>query len=128
MPPPEPAPEPAPAVTVEVCIDTTDPERLADFWSGLLGYRPEPSESGRWVHLDPPAPGLPVLNLQRVPEAKAGKNRLHLDLYVADPDAWIARGEELGATRLALHDDPADWFQVMADPEGNEFCVCREQE
>ena len=112
-------------VALEVCIDSCDPGLLATFWSTLLGYRVEGDANGRWVHLEPPS-GLPVLNLQLVPEAKAGKNRLHFDLYVERPEDWIARSEALGASRVRLHDDPTDWFQVMADPEGNEFCICRE--
>ncbi len=113
---------------VEVCIDCVEPAVVARFWIELLGYRTDDDlETDGWIHLEPPA-GLPVLNLQRVPEAKAGKNRLHLDLYVVEPDGWIERCEQLGATKLRLHDDPKDWFQVMADPAGNEFCVCRENQ
>ena len=114
-----------PVVALEVCLDSCDPGLVAAFWSKLLGYRVEGDATARWVHLEPPS-GLPVLNLQRVPEAKAGKNRLHLDPYVERPEDWIAKSEALGASRVQLHDDPTDWFQVMADPEGNEFCICRE--
>jgi Glyoxalase-like domain len=111
---------------MEVCIDSCDPALIASFWSELLGYRIEGDITARWVHLEPPR-GLPVLNLQRVPEAKKGKNRLHFDLYVESPADCITRSESLGATRVRLHDDPSDWFHVMADPEGNEFCICRER-
>lgn len=69
-----------------------------------------------------------MLNLQRVPEPKQVKNRLHIDVFVDDPREWIDRAEQLGAQRLRLHDDQADWFCVMADPAGNEFCICREDE
>ncbi len=116
-----------PVRAVEVCIDTVDPRPVAEFWMALLGYDTTDALDGRWVHLEPPD-GLPVLNLQRVPEPKAGKNRLHLDIYVDDPTVWIERAEQLGATRLRLHDDPSDWFCVMADPAANEFCVCLETE
>jgi len=118
-----------PVRSVEVCIDVIDPRPVAMFWTELLGYRAEDDLESRWVHLEPPdgAP-LPVLNLQRVPERKEIKNRLHLDVYVDDPEEWIARAEELGATRLRLNDDEDDWYQVMADVEGNEFCICREGE
>jgi predicted enzyme related to lactoylglutathione lyase len=115
-----------PVRAVEVCIDVVDPGPVAAFWGDLLGYTTtDDVTAAAWVHLEPQA-GLPTLNLQRVPEAKAGKNRLHLDVFVDDPEAWIARAEALGATRLRLHDDDADWFCVLADPAGNEFCVCRE--
>ena len=69
-----------------------------------------------------------MLNLQRVPEPKHVKNRLHFDVFVDDPLEWIDRAELLGAQRLRLHDDPTDWFCVMADAAGNEFCICREDE
>jgi hypothetical protein len=59
-----------------------------------------------------------------VPESRAGKNRLHLDVFVDEPESWIAHGEALGATRLWRNEDPADWYQVLADPEGIEFCIC----
>ena len=116
-----------PVRAVEVCVDVVDPRPVADFWSALLGYSVDGDADARWVHLVPP-PGLPVLNLQRVPEPKTTKNRLHLDVFVDDPVEWITRAEELGAVRVRLHDDPEDWFCVMTDPGGNEFCVCRERQ
>jgi hypothetical protein len=65
----------------------------------------------------------PRLYFQRVPEAKAGKNRVHLDVRVQDKDAEVARLTALGATRLyEASQGPHTWI-TMADPEGNEFCV-----
>jgi hypothetical protein len=116
-----------PVRAVEVCIDVVDPRPVVAFWSALLGYRSSDDPNGNWIHLESPA-GLPVLNLQRVPEPKQAKNRLHLDVYVDDPEEWIDRATALGATTLNLHDDPDDWFCVMADPASNEFCICRESE
>ena len=58
----------------------------------------------------------------RVPDAKAGKNRLHLDLRPADQAAEVARLEELGARRVDIGQGSVRWV-VMADPDGNEFCV-----
>ena len=110
---------------VEVCIDVTDPRPVAEFWCGLLGYTTDDDLEADWVHLEPPDE-LPVLNLQRVPEAKEIKNRLHLDVYVDDPEEWIDRAEELGARIVRRHADDADWFCVLADPAGNEFCICLE--
>jgi hypothetical protein len=115
-------------IAVEVCIDACRPEVVARFWSALLDYRAHGDLDAGWVHLEPPPGRGPVLNVQRVPEGKSVKNRLHLDLFVDDPEPWVLRCEELGATRVRLHDHPQDWFQVMADPEGNEFCICREHE
>jgi hypothetical protein len=114
-------------IAVEVCLDVNDTALVATFWSDFLGYRIKDDLTEEWVHTDAPT-GFPVLNFQRVPESKAGKNRLHFDVFVAHPEDWIAKGVSLGATKVRLHDDPRDWFQVMADPEGNEFCICRERQ
>jgi predicted enzyme related to lactoylglutathione lyase len=114
-----------PVRSVEVCIDVVDPRPVAVFWARLLGYTTDDDLDDPWVHLEPPE-GLPMLNLQRVPETKKIKNRLHLDVFVDDPEDWISRAEQLGATQLRLHDEPDDWFCVMADPAGNEFCICLE--
>ena len=113
-------------VSAEVCIDCCDLVVMAGFWTELLGYRIDGEPSDTWIHLDPPHSELPILNLQLVPETKQGKNRLHLDLYVDDPPVWIERCEALGASQLRLNDDPNDWYFVMTDPEGNEFCICLE--
>ena len=110
-------------INVEVSIDVLETGPVADFWCELLGYRPEGDPDADWVRLDPPD-GLPTPNLQRVPEAKHTKNRVHLDIYVTDPESWIGRAIELGATRLSVHDDADDWYCVLADPAGNEFCIC----
>jgi hypothetical protein len=112
---------------LEIGIDCPDPDALAPFWCVALGYRRGAGDGYPYVDLVAPAPGLPVVFLQRVPEPKRGKNRVHLDLYVADPAAVIADLEERGATRVGPWVGAAfDGFQVMADPAGNEFCVCAE--
>ncbi|MGH7666218.1 MAG: VOC family protein [Candidatus Dormibacteria bacterium] len=107
-------------------MDSRDPIALAPFWVAALGYLGSSGDADPYLDLVPPPGGLPVL-LQRVDEPKAVKNRLHLDLFVSEPERLIAELEELGATRQG---EPfsagATWeWQVMADPEGNEFCVCR---
>jgi hypothetical protein len=113
-------------VSAEVCLDCCDLTVMTRFWTGLLGYRTDDGLAGDWIHLEPPHHRLPVMNLQLVPEVKAGKNRLHLDVYVEDPPSWIAKAEALGAQRVRLNDESNDWYLVMVDPEGNEFCICRE--
>jgi predicted enzyme related to lactoylglutathione lyase len=102
-----------------VIVDCADPERLAAFWSGLLG-RPIAGRTGPYVWLGREN-GL-GMGFQRVdgPPA-AGKNRLHLDLASEDPAAEQARIEALGGRRLPEY--APGGFLVMADPEGNEFCV-----
>ncbi len=107
---------------IEVCVDCADPVALAAFWARVVGG--EVRGSGQPYCT---IAGAPELVFQRVPEAKAGKNRLHLDLYVADQEAEVARVEALGATRIGGRVEGGDecaFWQVMADPEGNEFCIC----
>ncbi len=110
-------------------IDAHDPDRLAAFWQEALGWR-RTFDSPDEVALEPPAGSpqdgvAPDLLFLRVPDERAGKNRLHLDLRPDDRDAEVARLESLGATRTDVgQGDTASWV-VMADPEGNEFCVLR---
>ncbi|HEX4221105.1 MAG TPA: VOC family protein [Pseudonocardiaceae bacterium] len=101
-----------------VIVDAADPERLAAFWSELLA-RPVVGRIGPYVWLARKN-GLGV-GFQRGNRPKAGKNRLHLDLESADPRAEQARVEALGGRRLTEYDSGG--FLVMADLEGNEFCV-----
>jgi len=113
----------------EVGIDCEEPERLAPFWAAALGYAlGELDGDGVYLDLVPPDLSLPVVYLQRVPEEKVTKNRLHLDLIVDDPHAVVDRLVDLGATTLGAPKSGSEggWWQVMADPDGNEFCVCRD--
>jgi catechol 2,3-dioxygenase-like lactoylglutathione lyase family enzyme len=105
-----------------VTVDCAEPEALAAFWAAALGGRAETDADGDVVlHL--PGGGTPLLFLA-VPEAKTTKNRLHFDLRPDDQAAEVARLEGLGARRAAVgQDEDAVRWVVMADPEGNEFCV-----
>ncbi len=112
-----------------MCIDTTDPARLAGFWQSALGWR-RTYEADDEVVLEPPAGSredgvVPDLLFLRVPEEKAGKNRLHLDLRPRDQGAEVARLEELGARRGDVGQGPDVSWVVLTDPDGNEFCVLR---
>ncbi|CAL9432198.1 VOC family protein [Streptomyces sp. enrichment culture] len=102
-------------------VDAVDPERLAAFWSELLG-RPVVGRTGPYVWLRREN-GL-GMGFQRTAEGKAGKNRMHVDLASPDPLAEQRRIEALGGRRLDGYDEGG--FLVMADPEGNEFCVIPE--
>jgi len=112
-----------------LCIDSDDPARLATFWQEALGWR-RTHEQDDEVVLEPPAGSpedgiVPDLLFLRVQEGKAGKNRLHLDLRPTDQAAEVARLEGLGARRVDVgQSDEVSWV-VLADPEGNEFCVLR---
>ncbi|WP_248579786.1 VOC family protein [Nocardioides sp. InS609-2] len=110
-------------------IDSHDPDLLAGFWQEALGWR-RTHDTPDEVALEPPAGSpqdgvTPDLLFVRVPGDKAGKNRLHLDLRPEDRDAEVARVESLGATRTDVGQDSSVSWVVMADPEGNEFCVLR---
>ncbi|MHB1738673.1 MAG: VOC family protein [Actinomycetes bacterium] len=113
---------------IEVGIDATDPVRLAPFWLAALGYQRTRGDAHPYLDLVGPPGALPVF-LQHVSEPKVAKNRLHLDLFTTDPQALVDRLVGLGARRVGEPiGAPTDWsWQVLADPEGNEFCVCREE-
>jgi predicted enzyme related to lactoylglutathione lyase len=110
---------------IGLVLDCADPDELARFWAPALGYTVA-GGAGAYVLLLPPDPTRPKLLLQRVPESKSAKNRMHLDIEVADVEAEVVRLESLGARRMrggAMSEFGTTW-QVMTDPEGNELCVC----
>ncbi|GAA2255640.1 VOC family protein [Streptomyces amakusaensis] len=106
----------------EIVFDCGEPARLVRFWAALLGG--EPVDRGPdWSFVDPPEG--PRLAFQRVPEGKTVKNRVHLDLDAEAGD--VERAAEtavgLGASRVGpVTPDSQGRFQVLQDPEGNEFC------
>jgi catechol 2,3-dioxygenase-like lactoylglutathione lyase family enzyme len=145
------------ATRIQVVFDCADPARLADFWAKALGYiQPDPPEGfttwEEWLKArgipeeqwnsanaveDPEGVG-PRIFFQRVPEPKTVKNRVHLDVNVADRgighderkkqvDAAVERLKAEGASALYVNDrepgNPDYYGVVMQDPEGNEFCV-----
>ena len=122
----------APARFKDLCLDATDHQALADWWCAAIGYlrRDElsPPEDGwtrprEWpVPIADPAGVGPAMWIVPVPEAKTVKNRMHIDV-LGDTRALLAAG----ATLLRAKDDDIDW-DVLADPEGNEFCVFTPQD
>lgn len=149
----------------QLTIDSNDPPMLARFWAPILGYELQPPPEGfeswnawylsigvpedeidmsrDWVdRIHDPKGGGPKIWFQLVPEHKAGKNRLHLDVYVGGGrsvpveeragriEARVLELLDAGATvhrRFPADfdgvEDPSSYFVVMQDPEGNEFCV-----
>ena len=108
---------------VLMVLDCVDANALADFWAAALGFR-----RGRfhppYVRLVDRRGKLPDLLLQQVPEKKQGKNRMHLDIQVKNLQPELARLSDLGARVVVpTHDDAGFLTTVLADPEGNEFCV-----
>jgi predicted enzyme related to lactoylglutathione lyase len=119
------------APRIEIGIDCMDPVTLAPFWAAALGYEVGDLDSdGTYLDLVPPRAGMTIVYLQRVPEAKVTKNRAHLDLYYTDPKGAVERLVRLGATKVGepLTGSEGGWWQVMLDPEGNELCVCRDDD
>jgi hypothetical protein len=135
---------------LQVAIDCDDPDRLSMFWAAVLDYRLSAAPDGRasWAEysrlvatqpgeawskiVDPDATG-PALLFHRVAEPKVVKNRVHLDVRISPGEASETRRERvdaearrlvsLGATHVRTDDDESDYYAVMQDPEGNEFCV-----
>jgi len=109
----------------QLTLDVVDVERMATFWSEALGYRTVPDE-GRSLHLvpaDDAGAALPTMWLQPVSDHKTRKNRCHPDLEADDPAAEVDRLVALGATRADVGQTGEENFVVLADPEGNEFCL-----
>lgn len=105
----------------EVVFDCAEPALLAQFWAGVLGGDPTVRDDS-WHYVD--VPGFTRLAFQRVPESKSGKNRLHLDVDVPDISAAVTQALALGASVVGeRHSDAAGSFQVLLDPEGNEWCL-----
>ncbi|GAA4934591.1 VOC family protein [Actinoplanes utahensis] len=104
-------------------LDVQDVRRQAEFWSAVLGYTIDYGDDGD-AHLWPPDGGLSVW-LQAAGEPKSGKNRDHPDLVAADGDvaAEVERLLSLGATHADVGQNGDEGFTVLADPEGNEFCL-----
>ena len=114
-----------PHVELGFVLDCRDPGALAPFWAAALRYMTVGGVDN-YTLLTPDGRDGPNLLLQRVPEAKATKNRMHFDLHTADVETEASRLEALGARRLedqTMHEHGSSWIR-MADPEGNEFCVC----
>jgi hypothetical protein len=106
-----------------VVIDCNDFIKMSTFWQEALRYVPRDPPEEDWVVLrDPRTEGVNV-SLQRVPEARTGKNRLHLDLYTDDQQAEVERLLRIGATRHPRIPEADEDFIVLEDPEGNLFCV-----
>lgn len=116
-----------PGGVLALVLDCRDLERAAAFWTAALGYRPDgsPAPGARYLRLLPESGDGPELLLQRVPEAKAAKSRMHLDLRVRALDPEVERICSLGARRLTA-EPLSEWgwrWHVLADPDGNELCV-----
>ncbi|MEU8948247.1 VOC family protein [Streptomyces sp. NPDC048489] len=115
----------------ELVIDVADPERLAAFWSEVLGYVELAREADGSIEIGPPDAGFggpqPTLVLSPGNEPRNGKLRLHIDVNATDrdQDAELERLLALGATPVDIGQSGDESWHVLADPEGNEFCLLR---
>jgi hypothetical protein len=105
----------------ELIVDANDPPALADFWAQVLDYRISDT-SDEWVEIKGPQP--PTILFVTVPESKTVKNRVHIDVSPTDrsQDEEVERVIGLGARHADVGQKDVSWV-VLADPEGNEFCV-----
>ena len=139
-------------VGFQVTFDCADPDAQAQFWAAVLGYREQPPPEGfpdwfaflreqgvpehewnRASAIVDPDGKRPRIFFQKVPEAKTVKNRIHLDVNVGaglpaaerrtQVDREVERVRGLGAVRLRAVDELGEYWVVMQDPEGNEFCL-----
>ena len=113
----------------EIVVDCRDPEALASWWAEVLGYRVLSREEDE-VEIGPGAGfggAAPTLVFGRVPDPSPGRSRLHLDVNATDrdQDAELERLLALGATRADVGQSGDESWHVLADPEGNPFCLLR---
>ena len=112
----------------ELVVDCRDPEGLAAFWAAVLDYRVIGREEDGAVEIGPPegfGGAAPTLVFGPVPDPTPGKARLHIDLNATDrdQDAELERLLGLGAVRADVGQSGNEGWHVLADPEGNEFCL-----
>ncbi|MEU4483062.1 VOC family protein [Micromonospora sp. NPDC023966] len=113
------------SVWENLTVDAQDPSRLAHWWAEALGYQvisDKPDE----VEIRRAPDALPGIVFVPVSGPKEGKNRLHIDLRPADLEAEVERLVDMGARHVDVGQGGVEWT-VLADPEGNEFCVLRER-
>jgi hypothetical protein len=105
----------------QIVVDASDPVTLGRWWATALGWTVI-SASAEECEIQPEPGRLPGMIFVPVPEAKTGKNRIHVDLRPDDQAAEVQRFLDLGAVRTSVGEHDVSWV-VLADPEGNEFCV-----
>jgi predicted enzyme related to lactoylglutathione lyase len=107
-----------------IAIDAVEPRRIAEFWAAVLGWQIV-EEDAEVISIAPAGSAWPTIDVVQVPERKSVKNRLHLDLRADGTTAAqeVERLLAMGARPADVGQDPDVSWTVLADPEGNEFCV-----
>ena len=110
----------------ELIVDANDPEMLAAFWEAVLGWERIDADDEGDVEIAAPDGSLPTIVFEPVPEPKAVKDRLHIDVSPVgvDQETELERLLGLGARVIDIGQGDVSWI-VLADPEGNEFCLLR---
>lgn len=109
-----------------IVFDCRNPQLLADFWANVTGYNKiqlDEEEAKTLAIIAPPEKTGPALMFYVTPDEKVVKNRVHVEINAQDLAAEVERIIALGATKVAAHDEGQVSWNVLADPEGNEFCV-----
>jgi hypothetical protein len=109
----------------QVVVDARDPRALAHWWADALGWVVTLDDDDGEVEIRPAADVTPGMVFVPVPDERVVKNRLHLDFRPDDQAAEVRRMTARGARRIDVGQADASWV-VLADPEGNEFCILRE--
>jgi len=105
-----------------VVINCADLELMTQFWAAALDLTPGPvGDDGTFRVLDGPRVNV---SLQVAQTPVTARDQMHFDLYTDDQPGEVRRLLDLGASYVRHHEDPDDDYVVMADPEGNQFCVC----
>jgi 4a-hydroxytetrahydrobiopterin dehydratase len=122
--PPVTARYPRPVQMLEIGIDAMDIPAIRPFWKAVLGYADEPTHDGAADAIVDPAGQLPAVWFQQMDAPRPQRNRMHVDITVAHDEAHarLAAAVAVGGTVVRDADAPAYW--VLADPEGNEACIC----
>jgi predicted enzyme related to lactoylglutathione lyase len=117
-------------VSIEITLDAVDPDAAVSFWTAALGYRVRYARGAYTVLCPPDGDARPTLLIQRVDAVAEGKDRVHFDLRVDDPNAEVERLRHLGASvawevdESEENDQGCARWTVMRDPQGTHFCVC----
>jgi predicted enzyme related to lactoylglutathione lyase len=116
----------------DITIDCHNPTVLAQFWAQALGWKMDENPTENWAYIEKNlgptnSDGYPSILFYKTPDEKSVKNRMHLDLRPENQLEEVERLEKIGATRIEIGQskDPSTTWVVMADPEGNEFCVLK---
>jgi 4a-hydroxytetrahydrobiopterin dehydratase len=115
---------PRPVQVLELAIDAMDIPAIRPFWKAVLGYADEPGSDGGLDAIVDPAGQLPAIWFQQMDSPRPQRNRIHLDITVAHDEAGPRVHAALAAGGRLVDDSFAPSYWVMADPEGNEACVC----